>query len=97
MTIAGTTKDDSSFGLTPFDLVFAAALPRAKPPSGLVQLWEQGFAGQALGLVPLTPTLTTLPVWTEGLCFCPCRLLSMVPMALLFCIIFPKKTETVSW
>ncbi len=65
MTFAGTMNDDSSFGLTPFDFVFAASLPIAKPPSGLVQLWEQGFAGQVLGLVPLTPTLVTLPVRTE--------------------------------
>jgi hypothetical protein len=66
MTFAGTMNDDSGFGLTPFDMVLGSAIPRPRPPAGLVQLWEQGFAGQVvLRVVPLTPTLATLPVWTE--------------------------------
>jgi hypothetical protein len=65
MTFAGTMNDDSSFGLTPFDLVFAAAVPCARPPAGLQHLWQLGFAAQVLGTLPIAPQLQLLPDWTE--------------------------------
>jgi hypothetical protein len=59
-------NDDSGSGLTPIGMASGSATPRPRPPAGLVQLWEQGFAGQSvLRVVPLTPTLAALPVWTE--------------------------------
>jgi hypothetical protein len=57
--------DSTMTTTTLFDAVFASSVPRARPPAGLVHLWEQGFAGQVLNSVALAPPLALLPLWTE--------------------------------